>query len=173
MKGRWLMGLVAAVAVIAMAGVGFAAFTSIVTVNGSVTAGTAEIEWTGTPTTSIGGPDSATCTAPTPTSGGTVLTITITGFGPGDSCSIDAYILVESTSTDVTISSAFVASTNSMSCGTDQFAYFDSYSTPSSMFGPDTSHLDEINIALDADAVAACSGVTLTLTDTVTATWAP
>ena len=155
-----------------MAGVGFAAFTSAVTVNGTATGGSAEIEWTGTPTTSSGA--TVSCSAPSPTMGQTVLTVTVSGLGPGDSCSINEDILVESTSTDVTITSAFVASTSNMACGTTNFYYFDSYSIspPSPVFTPGTSHLDEINIGLSTSAVAACSGTTLTFTDTVTGTWA-
>lgn len=44
MAQRWILGLVAAIAVIALSGVGFAAFTANATVNGSASAGSVDLQ---------------------------------------------------------------------------------------------------------------------------------
>jgi hypothetical protein len=95
MSKRWMMGLAMAVAVVAVGGVGFAAFSSSAVVNGSATAATVslliypyayECYWTGNFTTYANGTVSVT-------GGGSSVTMTAGNLLPGTTCEgiVDVY----------------------------------------------------------------------------------
>ena len=98
---KWLVGLIAAIAVISVGGVGFAAFTSTVTLQLNGAAGTLHVEWTGTATP-------ATITLPaipsdTPICSATLspssIVVTFKNIAPGDGCEVPLTDKVNLTST--------------------------------------------------------------------------
>jgi hypothetical protein len=97
MGSRLVLAMVAAVAIVAVGGIGFAAWTSSVTVSGSGTAGAVTLTWC-----SANGVPTGACTASpsfTGTGGcsisasGSVLTLSGDNLGPSESCDFTAAIL--------------------------------------------------------------------------------
>ena len=87
---KWVVGLVAAMAVISVGGVGFAAFTSSVVMQLNGVAGSLSLQWTGpsSPATTVGEAiptDSAICAATLTSSS---LIVTFKNAAPNDSCTI-------------------------------------------------------------------------------------
>jgi hypothetical protein len=88
MGSRLVLVMVAAVAIVAVGGIGFAAFTSSVTVNGTASAGNIVLEFASNPYgTGASTPSGATCTLQT--YGGTTTTISISAsnLAPNQYCS--------------------------------------------------------------------------------------
>ena len=88
MVRKWMVGLVAAIAVISVGGVGFAAFTSTVSIQLNATAGSLNIEWIGPSSPAMTGTNTwdkciASLTAK-------ALTITAGNLAPGDVCTLPA-----------------------------------------------------------------------------------
>lgn len=108
MGSRMVLAMVAAIAIVAVGGIGFATFTATATVNGTATGGTAELHWSGAPTYAYG---SGYVTGCSPSfsgydgTGDTVMTINAAGFAPGDYCQITETI-VNGGTVGVTLSSS-------------------------------------------------------------------
>ena len=100
MVRRWVAGLIAAVLMVSVGGVGFSAFTSTITLNTHDTAGSLTIVWVAPSSHPPILPDVSTDVCSdylTPTS----FTINVTNGGPGNGCTIPASdgIFVENTGT--------------------------------------------------------------------------
>ncbi|HTP56013.1 MAG TPA: hypothetical protein VML53_05030 [Thermoplasmata archaeon] len=96
MAKRWLVGLVAAVAVVGLAGVGFSAFTATATVNGYATAGSVSLQITETggyacfylPDTPYGYASAPGNVSFSPIrDGGTEVSLNVSNLTPGVICS--------------------------------------------------------------------------------------
>jgi hypothetical protein len=97
MGNRLLMVMVTAVAIVAVGGIGFAAFTSTITANISSTAGTISLVWggftynayheDGTPATYV------SCSATAGGAGYASVSISVTNLAPGDYCVIQSNII--------------------------------------------------------------------------------
>ena len=88
MRRQWVMGMVAVVALVAVGGIGFAAFSTSAYLNGAASAGTlGPLTWSnlGTTTTSSA---YVTCTVVTGTQTNTsdTLVVTVGNLAPGDLC---------------------------------------------------------------------------------------
>jgi hypothetical protein len=109
MGRRLLLAMVAAVAVVAVGGIGFAAITSTITINASANAGTFNLFFsldngysaltetpTGAAVCNSGGTDGIT-------DSGALLTISASNLGPGDYCTISDLSVVNSGSLPGTV----------------------------------------------------------------------
>ena len=97
MRHRWVTAVIAVLVVVSVGGVGFAAFTSTVTLQLNGAAGTLTIEWTGPATPTVtGSSPTDKCTATLTPS---LLTINAGNLAPGDSCMLLASNGVEITDT--------------------------------------------------------------------------
>ena len=83
MGRRWLMGVVGLIAVLGVAGVGFAAYTATATLNVNATAGSFYLYESGSVQSQSLSSASASCA---PGASGTALTLTVTNLLPGDYC---------------------------------------------------------------------------------------
>jgi len=95
MGKRWLMGLVAVVAFVAVGGLGFAAFTTSAYINGSASAGTFQLQWQGP---ASGTPSAYYNTCPTPyatttTNSSDTLVLSAGNLAPGDYCVFTAQLV--------------------------------------------------------------------------------
>ena len=94
---KWLVGLIAAIAVISVGGVGFAAFTSTVSLKLNGAAGSLDLQWTGPslpPVTVVHAipSDTASCGA---TLSPSSLVLSLKNAAPNDTCTIPAGDLVQ------------------------------------------------------------------------------
>jgi hypothetical protein len=86
MGSRLVLALVAAVAIVAAGGVGFAAFTATAGVNVTTTSGTiGPLTWSNGGYSGSGG-----CQAPSTSDSGTTLVLVATSLGPSESCTFTA-----------------------------------------------------------------------------------
>jgi len=124
MGKRWVMGLVAMVGVIALSGIGFAAFTAQATINGTATAGTfGPLVWGGNPLNTPTVSDQSTCQAGT-ASGSAWTGLVGKNFTPGDGCLFhDALTLKGNLPGKLTESAMF--SDTVAACGLANWAYND------------------------------------------------
>ncbi len=83
MVSRMLLGVIAMVAVVAVGGIGFATYTSSITVNGSAASGDLNLAFY---TSGVTDGTYAVCSVTSLT--GTVATISASDLSPGDSCSV-------------------------------------------------------------------------------------
>jgi len=133
MAKRWLVGLVAAVAVVGLAGVGFSAFTATATVNGYASAGSVSLQITETGTFSCFYlPDTPYPYAPAPGNiafspirdGGTEVSFNVSNLTPGVICN-GGVLLVNEGSVPLNVSvSLFSAGFNGV-CGAYQYNCYD------------------------------------------------
>jgi hypothetical protein len=88
MRNRLLMTMVAAVAIVAMGGIGFAAFSSSISYNATVSAGTLTINWYGSPSFADN-QSYNTCSA---SFSATTATVSAGSLVPGDWCLVTEVI---------------------------------------------------------------------------------
>jgi hypothetical protein len=113
MGNRMLMVMAAAVAIVAIGGIGFATLTSSITANVSGTAGGINVDWvypgiitsplevaTGAAVCNSGGTDGIT-------DSGTLLTISASNLGPGDYCTISDVVVENTQGLPGTLSEGF------------------------------------------------------------------
>jgi hypothetical protein len=86
MRANQVAGLLAVVSVIAVAGIGYAAFTSSISLNATASAGTLAIQWVGpaSPAVTTTSPNVTCAVSLTPT----LLRMTVGGLFPGQSCTM-------------------------------------------------------------------------------------
>ena len=182
MTRKWVLGLATAITLVAVGGMGFAAFTSTATINATATTGSINLAWTpvGTPNVGAGtliltNTSYTTCTSSVTSS---LVTITAGNLAPGDSCTISTtYGLLLSNTGSIpatvawTFGSDYFLNTTSAACGPGNFSGGDSlpggtFTVPA--FGDIGAYgsLSPINvdIGLNADAGNSCMGVGATLT---------
>lgn len=172
MRGNWLLGLVTVVALVGAGGIGFAAFTTTATVNGSATGGTAELHWSGTPSTSASGYVTG-CSPSFGTSdgiGATVMTIAAAGFAPGDSCTVTEN-LVNGGTVGLTFTSAptITGITNGNGCGTNEWTIGDNVASSGNQ-APGSTFAFTVTVTLNSGAGNECQGAVAALSDVVTGT---
>jgi hypothetical protein len=98
MRSNQVIAMLAVVSVIAVAGIGYAAFTSSIALNASASAGTLSIQWVGpgSPPTTTTNPNVTCSVVLTPT----LVTMTVGGLFPGQSCTMTlGSVIVENTGT--------------------------------------------------------------------------
>ncbi len=126
MGQRLILGLVAMVAVIAIGGIGFAAWTSTISAQGNAYAGSLGVlSWVGTPSNSPGVSDASVCNAGSVT--GSTWDNSLNGqyFAPGDICYFsDTYQLVGG-SVDAQVTELATFSDNYAACGLQYWTYGD------------------------------------------------
>ena len=88
MKNKGLVAIATIVAVVAVGGMGFAAFVSSISYNATINAGTLNIEWFGTPSYATNHTYN-TCSA---SFAATTATVTVGALAPGDWCVVKEYI---------------------------------------------------------------------------------
>jgi hypothetical protein len=178
MGSRLVLALVAAVAIVAVGGIGFAAFTSVAYVNGTGTAANVgPLTWNDY--TAGSGTDGATCSTSS-SSPYTTLTLTVNGLIPGGSCNVmptlyngGGYPLTLATSAS---GWSVVANPNSGNC--NDFDYSDasgidtgsSVTTGSGSIGASTSAPYSVTISLGSGAGNTDQGLSCSLTVTITGT---
>lgn len=179
----WQIGLIAVIAAVAVGGIGFAAFTSTATINGTATGGTLNLQWTpaGTPSlaagtlleTNVFDGCSATVTP-------SLITITATNLAPGDQCEINTSygLFLENTGSlpatvPWTYASDYIWSGGTAACPTSNFNGGDgllagTYTVPA---GGYVGYLSVVSgspiwvfIGMNAGVGNACQGVSATLT---------
>lgn len=193
MGQRMVMGLVAIVAIVAAGGIGFAAWTSVITVSGSGNAGTlGNVEWGTSPTSTAGNingyTDSLACGAGTvtgPTNGYWDSAFIGEYFAPGDYCSFANTISLVGGNVDVILSESITISdtlgclqywtyadsivgTPSLGTGTGPITIgpvFDGYLSPGGLPASWTGYLE-----LDNNAPSTCAADTISFSATVTGT---
>lgn len=119
MAKQWLIGVVAAFAVLGMAGMGFAAFTATATVNGSASAATMGVAFTENATFACdyyynhpGAPGNIAFSHENPA--GNMITLTVANMTPGVYC-VSGVVITNTGSVPVNMSVAFfTAGTNGM-----------------------------------------------------------
>ena len=169
MVRKWVLGVIAAIAVISVGGVGFAAFSSSITASGIASGGKVTIEWSGVPSITTSG-GAVTCTA---TSTNIVLTITVGALAPGDSCAITDGIINQAPPSNLAaiVSSEIAVTPDGLACTAAYWSVSDSFSTtPSPTVEPGGSITDTVVVGLSALAPSACSDGHAAFTDTVTGT---
>ena len=177
MRERWMIGLVAAITVIGVGGIGFAAFTTTATVNGTATGGTEELHWSGSPTVAPTG--SVTGCAPSFSdydgTGDIAMSIAATGFAPGDTCTVTE-TLVNGGSVGLTVATGPAAITgvtnvNSNTCQANEWTATSTVNDASSTtLAPSGTTLYTITVGLNSNAGNECQGATATFSDTLTGT---
>ncbi len=200
MTKRWLVGLVVVVALVGVGGIGYAAFTSSVTLTANGNAGTLYLEWAcirgeyACDTSTVGVPNAgvldsaalgyATCSF-TYTDEGFGLSINASNLAPGDSCTMPASfggILANFGSLPATLTAALTSA--SISCG--YFTFSDNLFFPSPVALGGAPLVSSIPIGANAYVpaggytatltlspsapLATCGGVTDVATYTITAT---
>ena len=174
--------MAAIVAVVAVGGIGFAAFTANAYVNGSATGGIAEIHWAGSPTETPTG--YVSCPAPTYSSyqdalaANNVLAFAATGFAPGDSCTVaDTAVNGGSVGISVvsTIGSFSISGGNG--CTASEWTMTDSggasYGVSHGSFGnqaPGATFSVSVTVTLNSGAGNECQSATLSFSDVLTGT---
>jgi len=111
MARKWVIGLIALLIAVTMGGIGYAQFTSSVSLSVNASAGTVALSWIDSTPTLTGCPAYATCSASL-TAG--ALSMTCGPLAPGDSCTLpqsDGVYLENSGSLPATVSLAFVSQT--------------------------------------------------------------
>lgn len=95
MTNRWVVGMLAVLAVAGLVGVGYSAFTATATVNGTATAGNVQLQITSTYTASCNYASGAPAPGIVGVSSNakyTVLTLTVSNLVPGGVCTTGAII---------------------------------------------------------------------------------
>lgn len=179
----WQIGLIAVIAAVAVGGIGFAAFTSTATINGTATGGTLNLQWTPTGTPSIGAGTLVEtnafdgCSA---TVAPSLITITATNLAPGDECYINTSygLFLENTGSlpatvPWTFASDYIWSGGTAACPTSNFnggdtLYAGTYIVPAGGYVGQGSVVSGtpivVIIGLDSGTGNACQGVSATLT---------
>lgn len=175
MGKRWMLGLVAVFAVVAVGGIGFAQFTANAYVNGSATGGIAEIHFSGSPT--------VTNTGYTSCSPGfssyndvygydNVMTITANYFAPGDWCQVSEYA-VNGGSVGLSVSSGSGPYITGVSGGSGFCTASEWTITDNGPWGdvaPGGTFVVTVTVTLNSGAGNECQGATAGLSDTLTGT---
>ncbi len=164
MGKRLVMGLVAVVAVIALGGIGFAAFSATATINGQATAGSFGLVWGSSPTNSPTQMDSSVCSAGT-ASGATWSSLSGSYFAPGDGCTF-ADSLTVTGNLPGTISESLTVSDTAMGCGLQYWTYTDTF------VGAQTFSSGQANgpVSVPSGTVAVTSGEVFSFGGTFTLT---
>jgi hypothetical protein len=174
MGNRLVLTMVAAVAIVAVGGIGFAAFTANAYVNGTATGGLAEIHFSGSATVTPYG-SYVSCGTPSfssygdPLSDDNVMTVAGTGFAPGDSCTYTE-TGVNGGSVGVNVASAFGGQSISggSGCTTSEWSLSDN--GPWAGVGPSGTFPVSVTVTLSSGAGNECQGATLSFSDTLTGT---
>jgi hypothetical protein len=174
MGNRLVLAMVAAVAIVAVGGIGFAAFTANAYVNGTATGGLAEIHFSGSATVYAYG-SYVSCGTPSfssygdPLSDDNVMTVAGTGFSPGDYCQYSE-TGVNGGSVGVNVASAFGGQSISggSGCGTNEWTLSDN--GPWDSVGPGGTFTVTVTVELNSNAGNECQSATLSFTDTLTGT---
>ena len=173
MGSRMVLAMVAAIAIVAVGGIGFAAFTANAYVNGNATAGYAEVHFSGPYSTSVSG--QVICSASFSSSGDylsddNVMTITATGFAPGDYCTVSESAVNGGTVGETVSSTGPAIGTISggSGCGSNEWTATDN--GPWGSVGPGgTIDYVTVTISLNSNAGNECQGATAPFSDTLTA----
>ena len=174
MRNKGLVAIAAIVAVVAVGGIGFAAFTANAYVQGTATAGTAEIHFSGSPTVTPYGSYVSCGTASfssyqDPLSDYNVMTVAPTGLAPGDNCAYTE-TAVNGGTVGFSVTSAFGTPTVSggNGCILGNWTYTDN--GPWGNVAPSGTFSVTVTVGLISGAGNACQGATLTFSDTLTGT---
>ena len=174
MSNKGLIALATIVAVVAVGGIGFAAFTANAYVNGTATGGLAEIHFSGAATVTPTG-SYVSCGTPSfssygdPLSDDNVMTIAATSFAPGDSCK---YVEtgVNGGSVGVNVGSAFGSESISGGSGCTVSEWTLSDNGPWNGVGPSGTFGVSVTVTLNSGVGNECQGAQLSFTDTLTGT---
>jgi hypothetical protein len=169
MGNRLVLAMVAAVVLVAVGGIGFAAFTATATVNGTATGGTAELYWSGSPAVYTSGYVMG-CAPSFSGSPATVMTLAPTGFAPGDYCQVYE-TLVNGGNVGVTLSSAptITGISGGSGCTTGEWTISDN-SGAAPALAPGNTYSFEVTVSLNSGVTNECQGATASISDVVTGT---
>lgn len=177
MGSRMVLAMVAAIAIVAVGGIGFAAFTANAYVNGTAGAGYAEVHFSGAYSTVVSG--QVICSAGFSSSGDylgddNVMTITASEFAPGDYCTVTESAVNGGTVGETVTSSgaAITGVSGGDMCGGNEWTTYDN-AYPGENYGsyaPGGSFSVSVTIELNSNAGNECQGATASFSDTLTGT---
>ncbi len=173
MGNRLVLAMVAAVAIVAVGGIGFAAFTANAYVNGTATGGIAEIHFNGSPVVSSYGSYVACGSASfssyqDPLSDDNVMTVAPTGFAPTDWCEFSEQA-VNGGSVGVNVASSFGSESISGGNGCTVGEWTLSDNGPWTGVAPGGTFTVSVTVYL-GNAGNECQGATLSFQDTLVGT---
>lgn len=176
MGRKWALGVIGILSVAALAGIGFAQFTSTATITGSASVGTyGPVAYTqiGTSTATPSG-SVATC-------GISGSVYAASGFGAGDTCTISGTLSVGGSLGSASLTES-VNVTSVTGCPNYYWYYSDTlfFLIPSNVFplkpinigpvGPGYSASDKVSLMLSGSAPSGCQGASPLVTITITGT---
>jgi hypothetical protein len=172
MGNRLVVALAAAVAIVAVGGIGFAAFTASASISGNVYAGTASLGWdTAAPIVSCNGTAGTYWSGDSPivsvSSSGNTLSVSSYYYAPGDTCYVTSIGIINTGNVPILVTGVTDTSTvtGGTSCVTSDWTYGQTYWTGTDFGLPGSGAVDTGGFwfGLESGVGNGCQGATLNL----------